>query len=251
MFIVNFHFKDVYNVGDVHSAPLLYFQLPNHQTAVADINSRSTYLSHAIILGGGALLTKVVRRKMKFSGISIVWGAGFTDRDAKAFVPYELGRHDLIGVRDIGTPYEWVPCASCMSPLFDQQYKITREYTIFENTLHAPLRRADLGNCDLDMRSVIYELGSAETVVTSSYHGAYWATLLGRKVLAVPLGSKFHAMKHPPVFTDSERWWEAKGRSWPEALQECRAANVKFADRVRQLLDQREATAPEPSVLVP
>lgn len=251
MFIVNFYFKDVYNVGDIHSAPLLYFDLPGHQTELADINSRSKYTSHAVILGGGALLTKVIRRKMTFPGISIVWGAGFTNREADGFVPYTLPHKSLVGVRDVGTPYEWVPCASCMSPLFDQEYKIRKEYTVFENTLHKPLKRADLGNCGVDMKTVVEELASAETVVTSSYHGAYWATLLGRKVLAVPLGSKFHAMKHPPLFVKDETWWRVQGRTWPGALQECREANVKFADKVRQLLDQKGATPPAPSSLSP
>ena len=75
-------------------------------------------------------------------------------------------------------------------------------------------------------------VGSGAKVVTNSYHGAYWAMLLGRKVvLAAPYSSKFHHYRHPPEISEDRSWTPAlscHGKDDRGALQECRDANRKF-----------------------
>jgi hypothetical protein len=40
----------------------------------------------------------------------------------------------------------------------------------------------------------------ADVVVANTYHGAYWATLLGRRVIvAAPFSNKFFGFRHEPV----------------------------------------------------
>jgi hypothetical protein len=237
MKIVNYFLNRVQNVGDRSSAPTLYVDIPNAELIAADIDGEMNGDAQGIILGGGAILPRLIERNLQFSAPAVIWGAGYTLRGATHFVPFDLPRNtfDLIGVRDYGTVYEWVPCASCLSPLFDQKYEIAREFVLFENRQHAPLPFCHMSNDHLDFAEVISTLASAETVVTSSYHGAYWGTLLGRRVLAAPFSSKFYGLRHPPRMIDTVDWRNLRGHCWPEALEECRAANRSFASRVLNL----------------
>jgi len=82
-------------------------------------------------------------------------------------------------------------------------------------------------------------LGSGETIITNSFHGAYWALLMGRKVLIyVPWCSKFVTF---PVWLAScgEDDWEVKlseAISVDGYLEECRAINYEFAGTVIDVL---------------
>ena len=83
-------------------------------------------------------------------------------------------------------------------------------------------------------------LGSADVIITNSYHGAFWGTLLGRKVIVVEAwSSKFNAMKHRPYFL-------SKGENWKNviinlevyntALDDCIDATQQYWNRVKQCL---------------
>lgn len=238
MSIVNYYFKDSLNVGDINSAPLLYFKPKTEEIILEDITRRREFGAKANIIGGGAILNKVIRKSIKFKNYSIIWGGGYTERNVFRRSVYNLNHIDLIGVRDYNSKYRWVPCSSCMSALFDKKYDICRETVVYENSLHGRLLNADLGNDSTDMETVIEYLASAEVVITSSYHGAYWATLLGRKVVAIPFGSKFYSFKHMPVTCAFEdvRNHIKKAVVYQEALEECRKANKDYASRVEVLL---------------
>ena len=77
-------------------------------------------------------------------------------------------------------------------------------------------------------------LGSAELVITNSYHGAYWATLLKRKVVVMqPFSSKFLGFRHPLVVANNFDITDIKNLPvYPNALKEAREANSKFAKKV-------------------
>ena len=79
---------------------------------------------------------------------------------------------------------------------------------------------------------VIEFLGSSDVVVTNSYHGAYWATLLGKAVVAFPWASKFHGLKHKPILCPAPDWWkelnDREQHQYKHALEECRQANKDF-----------------------
>jgi hypothetical protein len=89
---------------------------------------------------------------------------------------------------------------------------------------------------------VLRHLASGRGVVTNSYHGVYWATLLGRPVVVwKPYSVKFHRFKHPPMLCEPGDGWRTmlnKALVYPEALEECRAANRLFyaavVDRYRR-----------------
>ena len=54
-----------------------------------------------------------------------------------------------------------------------------------------------MGNGSGDLNGALAFLASGETVITSTYHGAYWGLMLGRKVIVVPWATKFLGFRHP------------------------------------------------------
>lgn len=186
----------------------------------------------------------------KSIGPRILWGAGHNSRDKETDsfdidYPDYLKRFHLVGLRDWNSEYRWVPCASCMHPAFTEDYKIKNEVVWFEHKkkLIDPkffdiLPAPRMVNSGQNMEQIIEFLGTAETVVTNSYHGVYWATLLNRKVICIPWGTKFHMFKHPPVMANEKNWQDkiANGVNYPEALEECREANKEFANDVKEFL---------------
>lgn len=78
-------------------------------------------------------------------------------------------------------------------------------------------------------------LGSGETVITNSYHGAYWALLLGRRVLVYePWCSKWLLTPWKLTFCDRTNWRRRlrRARAHSGALADARARNRAFARRV-------------------
>lgn len=182
----------------------------------------------------------------KSIGPRILWGAGLNSKDNSvdsydAEYPAWLNRFHLVGVRDWDTGYRWVPCASCMHPGFDKEYEIKNEFVWFEhkkrlidNKWFDTLPSPRMLNTGQNLEQILEFLGSAETVVTNSYHGVYWATLLKRKVICVPWGSKFNMFKHEPVMANERNWIDkiGTGEVYPDALTECREANILFFNDV-------------------
>ena len=116
-----------------------------------------------------------------------------------------------------------------MSPLFDKEYPITMDIVHYKNTQWPVI---DGHNNRCTMEEALRFLGSGEIVVTDSYHGAYWATLLGRKVLTTRSDKlKMRQFMHPPAtgFTQPLH-------TYPDALAECREANIAFDAKVRKLI---------------
>jgi len=195
---------------------------------------------------------KTINSLDKSIGPRILWGAGYNSREKDKdpyYIDYPdyLNQFHLIGIRDWDTDYRWVPCASCMHPAFDEEYEIKNEVVWFEHKKRLidgkfldALPAPRMLNTGQNLEQVIEFLGSAETVVTNSYHGVYWATLLNRKVVCVPWGSKFNMFKHPPVMANERNWVDMIERAvnYPKALKECRTANEEFYQDVIKLVEE-------------
>ena len=180
----------------------------------------------------------------------IVWGAGHNEDTNKRVKrpqwPDWLSNFDLIGVRDYGQPFEWVPCASCLDTAFDKNYRIKNDIIWYEHKKQL-IKSTHFGskpipryiNSGANMEQTIELLGSANTIITNSYHGAYWGTLLGKKVIvAGPWSSKFHTLKHRVTFINPQDNYEYlldSIETYPEALQECRDANNNHWQKIQQL----------------
>lgn len=185
----------------------------------------------------------------------VLWGAGHQGTDLRHLnYPKALERFDLVGIRDwladdraASRPprYQWVPCPSALHTAFDTAPRVkTREVVIFEHAKYRvpitdpSIQRMD--NTETDIHRVIGHLASADLAVTTSFHGAYWATLAGCRVLVIqPFATKFLTMKHSPQLTfEPDRWREAGRRAvtWPWALEECRRRNLEYAVQVRDFI---------------
>ena len=130
--------------------------------------------------------------------------------------------------------------------LIDKNYRIKNDIIWYEHKKQL-IKSTHFGskpipryiNSGANMEQTIELLGSANTIITNSYHGAYWGTLLGKKVIvAGPWSSKFHTLKHRVTFINPQDNYEylLDGiETHPEALQECRDANNNHWQKIQQL----------------
>jgi len=264
------------NLGDNMSPPHLYFSDLGSGHQSVDI-ARELPLSSGdtVIIGGGNLMAKDYGWYDKILGMTQVdganvigWGLGAQlvsgSRPTDASMYSEaINGFNFIGLRDYGvdgfadgrTNKRWVPCASCMSPIFDEvKYNPThRDVGVYEHmdVKVDPAYKAKVAdgvakkNDNPNLRDVLSYLASSEVVVTTSFHGAYWATLLGKKVIVCSEGrgrvkSSFYSLKHTPTFCTGDVEADiAAAKRYPEALEESRKANRDFYELVKGSLDAR------------
>jgi hypothetical protein len=269
--ILNLHRLRSDNIGDRKASPFDYFDVDGWTVRRHDLLDavepefraewEASYdAADCVVLGGGGLLSldyfaaalEETYRRRRSNQKLVVWGAGHNRYDIGAWsqmrhhvdlLPYN---YDLIALRDADQIYDWAPCASCMDPAFDRFYEITEDVVLYkhvETELNDYVRGFLPKNIRIldnyaDFNTVIAHLGSAEVVLTSSFHGAYWASLLGRRVVAFPFSSKFYGLRHPAPLCDIRDWsrFAKLARCYPEALEECREANVRFHRRFLQQL---------------
>lgn len=241
------------NVGDDNCSPIQFLDFSPFETSKIDFGSyRRDAKSGKIdknpddvfVIGGGFFDIKNFKlfshaRKIVF------WGGGirniidhkwpFTNKRR----PLPNLKKTLYGVRDYGFADEWVPCVSCMSPLFDNPSDVTNEYVIFEHhrqTIDLPFPKKR--NTEVTFAEAIGFLSSAESVITNSYHGAYWSLLLGKKVFLVnEINSKTRTFKWPPVQCAGDEWKNTGNAvTYPGALQEARDVNLAFMAKAMDFL---------------
>ncbi|MDT8315770.1 polysaccharide pyruvyl transferase family protein [Roseomonas mucosa] len=273
--ILNLHRVLTSNIGDLKCAPFLYFDflkdtieldlLGSKQSEVAEVAKRRQWIdavasADAIIIGGGGLIgidffapgLKAVFELKRKECKTILWGSGHNAwqigdwRNLKFNVNLDGNSFDLVGIRDYNQGHRWVPCVSCMSELFDLESEITREVGLYVHggTLKNEAFRKRLPgdievlSNDATFEEVIKYLASCDVILTDSYHGAYWGTLLQKKVIAFPSSSKFYDLKHPIPLCAPEDWerFAQLSRIYSNALVDCREANIQFSQEVRTLL---------------
>jgi len=178
------------------------------------------------------------------------WGGGFNgDYNKKTRANFEwpgwMAEFDKVGVRDWGQSLPWTPCASCLHPALRKEYSIKNDIIFFE---HKKQLLKDFGtdaiprfiNSGSNVEQTIELLGSANIILTNSYHGAYWGTLLKKRVIVVgPWGAKFYAFRHPPHILDKHESWKSIVDNITihnSALDECIDANEKYWKDIKSSL---------------
>lgn len=179
-----------------------------------------------------------------------IWGAGHNGdigkkRLKQLHYPSWLAEFDLVGVRDYKQNLPWAPCASCLEPALRKEYEIKNDVIWFE---HKKQIIRDFGNDSIprfvnsgnNIEQTIELLGSANIILTNSYHGAYWGTLLKKKVIVIgPWSSKFYTLKHSPTILDSDYKWKDYIDSTTvheSALDECIDATMKMWNKIQERL---------------
>lgn len=267
--VVNVHRTDATNAGDFYSGPHHYFEpLKNRSLDIFDYKVedkavRDRWVHHivddALIIGGGGLLClPAFNRQMKLfeklkakNKKTVLWGVGHNSPHPLHFnkiknYNVDPGSFGLAGVRDYGMKAEWVPCVSCLHPVFDRKVEEKRDVGIIfhkktlarKKGLRAFEKIPSLFNNDLFEKIVTF-IGETRTIITSSYHAMYWAMLLEKRVVVFPNSSKFFDFKYQPVISDPVNYKTdiKKARSYSGVLEECRTINVKFAEKVFNYLN--------------
>ena len=256
MTILKFIFRaDKTNVGDWWSPPFRYFPF-KPGLAMDIINPRNNFAqTDTIIIGGGGLGRKSFRpflNQIKKSNVkkTILWGAGVdTFMDIKNLLRHEkvdlYGDYfnfiDEVGIRVYSSPqqYNYVPCVSCMSNLFFKYRTIKPNHLLgyyfhkdvpFEKTFEKEVSptATNVGN---NLEEKLKFLSNSEYIVTNSYHGVYWATLLERKVICIPFKTGLMSFKYPPAYSfDGHVTSETLNNAtcYPDSLEEARKLNVNF-----------------------
>lgn len=245
--IYEFHKVDPDNVGDYYCNPSRYFDIPDVVTK--NLTKHNVNVENKIIVvGGGGLIHNtfdqhIDRLLAQRPRLSAAWsighnyGAAVTNKGKSFLFPEYLKQFNLLSVRDWIKGHEnlYVPCVSCMHPSFDKGYKARHPIVFY---LHAaktpehlfPESLPTKTNADNNIKSVIKFLASGETIVTNSYHGAYWGLLLGRRVISTAWSIKFNYFKYPPTLIDNLADWDDYygTAAEPGYLEESRHLNREF-----------------------
>ncbi len=247
------HFSKVDNIGDLVACPLDYFSdLNGIKTNFLNLDKTQITKETNLIFGGGGMLHDWSKQKIEQivsltnRGKIASWGIGINNHnEIQQIFPSFLSQFDLVGLRDFPNSFNYVPCVSCMDDFFNNQPNFIHDTIVYEHydmpiLLDFPKQNNRKINRSL-FQDVLLFLSSGETIITNSYHGAYWGLLLNRKVLIwEPFSNRFLGYKPHAILFDRNNWKEKlkiKINIYPKYLNECRNANRKFKTKVLELLD--------------
>lgn len=253
--------NNIKNKGDYYSSPYLFFNFHPHKCYKRNINDFKNIKNKLIIIGGGGLLnhpsfsTYDIIKNNK----SILWGCGTNNFTNKRddFIKY-IKNAEMIGIRDYVNKKLWIPCVSCMHKEFDKKRKIKNKIVIYEHYRYKiPINDfPKIDNYNKSLKEILDFIGSSEIVLTSSYHGVYWATLLEKKVIIFPWNSKFFYLKHKHPIVKMKKSiynkktnshilqfdeWKSlldKCKSYPNSLNECREKNNYFYKKILKKINK-------------
>jgi len=243
------------NVGDWWCPPWRYF--PFRPATIGDILDSKFKINETDILlvGGGGLGSDFFRPhlnriKESNANVSILWGAGVdTDVTPGSFVSNEkqdlygdyFDFFDEVGIRVSSVPqrFQYVPCASCMNNLLFKYRAIKPNAGVgVYNHKRVPIMGPKnpnglsvLDNSGDDFEEKLKFLSNFEYIITNTYHGVYWGTLLARKVICIPYKSGLFSFKYPPAYClNSEVTDEHFDQAvkYENALEEARDLNLKY-----------------------
>lgn len=242
--IVNYFHCEADNVGDRMSGPAQYLWPTVFRNA--PIRLKLERPSDVTIVGGGGIFSQLAMTRHSIFELNpmarvIAWGVGLPPKGTLDQAVSEVAMtFSAFGTRNYDRQDEipFVPCASCLSPLFDQVGPPQNDLVVFlhrrkPGPLAIPSGIPTLSNAMRPPKEVIDFIASGDTVVTSSYHGVYWAQLLGRRVICVPYNNKFKTFQHTPTIAEPDAWLGAlgAGKRTDPLLQEYRDINHAFAKK--------------------
>ncbi|MCG6872047.1 MAG: hypothetical protein LJE84_07130 [Gammaproteobacteria bacterium] len=277
--VYSLHHQHNHNLGDRYCTPLAFLAHRGVRPralhmSLTDRRVRGLRDSW-VILGGGGLLNpwcwnEVIVPLHERGNRLVAWGIGHHHDDVPEFryrsgtaghwrdslasylQDYPPKTFSLCGLRDqspdlAGAEHvQYVPCPSCLHPAFDGRYPIRHEHVVYEQSvldsipINGP-RRGNLG--DTPLESLLSFLGSGESILTNSYHGAYWGLLLGRRVvLYEPWCTKFALMPVELPAANADNWRRLlPGVAAPVGfLEDCRRRNTEFGQSVLAAMDNHE-----------
>jgi hypothetical protein len=158
----------------------------------------------------------------------------------------DVTKFGIAGTRDYKMPGDYVPCVSCLHPIFDEPFEETQDIGIVfhKDTLKKPEILAKFeayptSSNTSDFEELIAFIKASNKIVSDSYHVMYWSMLLGKKVVVVPNSSKFFDFQHRPIISDFDNAIEqfSKTETYSGLLEECRSINMNFSVKVFDYLN--------------
>jgi hypothetical protein len=246
--ILNLYHCTADNIGDRMCGPGQYlWPEVNRDLSLAPVREA---LGN-VIIGGGQLFSQLSRTLYSIHELNpdakvVAWGVGLPPAGTHDKLVQEVTQDfALFGTRnyDRREQLTFIPCASCLSPLFDHVEPPQNEIVFYLHrrkgeSVETPQDAPVLTNSMRPHREVIDFIASGQTVVTSSYHGVYWAQLLGRRVICLPYNNKFETFQHRPVMAEAGNWRSGlalESQTPPSLLEEYRALNHAFARQTLEL----------------
>lgn len=240
------HRKGSRNIGDRECCPAYWLPFDAQKTvqSLTDIVPPCDLA----IFGGGQIYASVVEAVTQRAAAArhcVTWAIGLQAAKRRVDGAEQFqARMSLIGCRDAGvTGTEYVPCATCLAPGLQTADAPTRDAVLY---LHATksdaVQRPDGIPCRTNHDGTLAEalafIASGETVITNSFHGTYWAMLMGRKVLCLPFSAKFRGFARMPALADPGDWLGdmSRAHALPGYREDCIAANYAFRDKVMNLI---------------
>ena len=202
------------NPGDYWSSPRHYYNFPDNKTVdILDIDSlRQIPEGSNCIIGGGGLIKQIFLPSLdilnKKKCRMIYWGigerlkqnlqTGYISQTMKTNVRPEFfnaTRH-LASMRSLEPGVEWIPCSSCNHPIFDSRLSsVSGESNNIKVFQH---KKVEIPNSEgfelaindpMTLEESVSFIKSASILITNSYHGMYWAYLLGVPTVCIPFST--------------------------------------------------------------
>ena len=248
MSLVFQHLRNTANLGDRWCSPFDWFDWPEDAQA-RDLREPGEAYDVGIY-GGGKIfggLSSYDGVRAQDARLNIAWGVS-TVQSFPISRRYAKARRmcDVIGSRDYGDrSFDWVPCASCMAPAFDAPPAPEHDVVFYghggktaKQGLTPPASMPILTNNADTLEDALAFIASGRTVVSNSYHGVYWALLMGRRVICIPFSNKFNHYREAPAYATPRTWLDRleSGIARPDMLKLCRDRSVAFyEDTLRRL----------------
>jgi hypothetical protein len=241
--------QDFENAGDLYSTIRHYSTEDKHGIILDVYNDNIPNIDvDVLFIGGGAIFStdhftssiEKILEKVN-ARFKIVWGVGISPN----FTNNITAPYDLFGIRDNNvTGYDWTPCPSVLhnSIFTNLATNPTKKFLVinhWKRPINFPYEHTAINNKNKNVTDILDCIADHEYVFTSSYHGAYWSTLLGKKtfVISETLPSKFFTMKHSPIIANSvtDDLFD-KSIVYKNAFEECLTATQNFRNKIENLI---------------
>ena len=248
------HVIEPRNQGDMLCYPYLYFKkyfkrynCKIHSTKNIDFGSISTR-DTVVLASGGCFecldsFQDAINTLLDINDCVIGWGCGHNaHHDRPVYWHIDFSKFKLLGVRDYNYPRQaYVPCVSAMHPLLETRREIIRKIGVIEHQ-DFPITEFsfDKTNHCQSMYDICRFIAESEVIITNTYHSAYWAQLMNKKVILYkPWSTKFDHFRHPPVVYSGnlEKDME-QAKNYPGFLKESRDINRAFFKKVKRIIER-------------
>lgn len=249
---------DIYNMGDMNCCPFDYFPQfrENFSCYLHTIKNVDYSLIHSgdfVIIGGGGMFEcnenyqNTIIRLLSMPVKVIAWGVGHNLHDKDSIYyndkinEIDYSKFFLLTTRDYDFKEQrFLPCVSCMSPLLDMKLPLKREIGIIEHH-DIPISEFDfekISNSE-PIEKVIEFIATSDSIITNTYHCAYFATLMKKRVILYkPFSSRFEYFKYKPIVYSGNLAVDIeKSEIFPSALEEFRRLEHSFANEIIEIIE--------------